>query len=102
MGDEKELNKIVERIWEAKNSGKNVSSTVELIRDFLETNGTELGLPASEANEAVVLVYDAVFADVKDGAVEVEKDELGNLVKEILNNFIELLEANPVYHDANH
>jgi hypothetical protein len=102
LGDEKELNKIVERIWEEKNSGKNVLSSVELIRDFLETNGTELGLPASEANEAVVLVYDAVFADVKDGAVEVEKDELGNLVKEILNNFIELLEANPVYHDANH
>nr|XP_023888259.1 uncharacterized protein LOC112000376 [Quercus suber]POE66492.1 hypothetical protein CFP56_41984 [Quercus suber] len=104
LDDEKELNNIVDKIWEEKHGGKDGLASVELIRGFLERNGTGLGLPPSEANEAVVLLFDAVFADVKDGkiAVEVEKDELGKLVKEILNKFAELLEANPVFHDTNH
>lgn len=104
LDDEKELNNTVDKIWEEKHSGKEGLASVELIRGFLERNGTGLGLPPSEANEAVVLLYDAVFADVKDGkiAVEVEKDELGKLVKEILDKFAELLEANPVFHDTNH
>ncbi|KAM4119492.1 hypothetical protein ACJW30_03G063900 [Castanea mollissima] len=104
LDDKKELNNIVDKIWEEKHSGKEGLASVELIRGFLERNGTGLGLPPSEANEAVGLLYDAVFADVKDGkiAVEVEKDELGKLVKEILNKFAELLEANPVFHDTNH
>lgn len=104
LDDEKELNNTVDKIWEEKHSGKEGLASVELIRGFLERNGTGLGLPPSEANEAVVLLYDAVFADVKDGkmAVEVEKDELGKLVKETLNKFAELLEANPVFHDTNH
>uniref|UniRef100_A0A7N2L6Z3 EF-hand domain-containing protein n=1 Tax=Quercus lobata TaxID=97700 RepID=A0A7N2L6Z3_QUELO len=104
LDDEKELNNIVDKIWEEKHGGKDGLASVELIRGFLERNGTGLGLPPSEANEAVVLLYDAAFADVKDGKidVEVEKDELGKLVKEILNKFAELLEANPVFHDTNH
>ncbi|KAF3949873.1 hypothetical protein CMV_024306 [Castanea mollissima] len=104
LDDKKELNNIVDKIWEEKHSGKEGLASVELIRGFLERNGTGLGLPPSEANEAVGLLYDAVFADVKDGkiAMEVEKDELGKLVKEILNKFAELLEANPVFHDTNH
>ncbi|XP_050275106.1 uncharacterized protein LOC126717415 isoform X2 [Quercus robur] len=104
LDDEKELNNIVDKIWEEKHGGKDGLASVELIRGFLERNGTGLGLPPSEANEAVVLLYDAVFADVKDGKidVEVEKDELGKRVKEILNKFAELLEANPVFHDTNH
>ncbi|GLT55108.1 hypothetical protein SLA2020_282570 [Shorea laevis] len=101
LADEEELNNIVEKMLEEKQIGKDGLGSVELMRGFLERNWKGLGLPPSEANEAVVLLYDAVFADVKaeKTAVDLEKEELGNLVKEILYKFAEQLEANPVYHD---
>ncbi|KAK9293106.1 hypothetical protein L1049_021092 [Liquidambar formosana] len=99
--DEKQLNDVIEKIWQEKHCGNDGQRSTELIRGYLEKNGKELGLPPSEANEAVVLLYDAVFADVdsKKSAVELEKDEFGGFVKEILQNFSEQLEANPVFHD---
>lgn len=101
MADEEELNNIVEKMLEEKQIGKDGLGSVELMRGFLERNWKGLGLPPSEANEAVVLLYDAVFADVKaeKTAVDLEKEELGKLVKEILYKFAEQLEASPVYHD---
>lgn len=105
MDDEEELNHIVEKMLEEKHAGKDGLGNVELLRGFLERNWKGLGLPPSEANEAVVLLYDAVFADVKNNksAVELEKkDELGKLLKEILHKFAEQLEANPVYHAHDH
>lgn len=40
-------------------------------------------------NEAVVLLYDAMFTDVKDGKsdMDIENDEFGKLMKEILKKF---------------
>ncbi|KAF2298447.1 hypothetical protein GH714_023604 [Hevea brasiliensis] len=64
------------------------------------TKGKELGLPPSEANEAVILLYDAVFADVESGKCAAESEDVfRDLVKEILEKFAEQLEANPVYCD---
>lgn len=89
LADEKQLNIIVEKIL-ADGSGN-----AERIRSFLEKTGTELGLPPSEANEAVALLYDAVFADLEEAG----EDKFGNLVKQILEKFAEQLEASPVFHD---
>ncbi|XP_059438104.1 uncharacterized protein LOC132170959 [Corylus avellana] len=105
LDDEEKLNHIVEKMLEEKHTGKDGLGNVELLRGFLERNWKGLGLPPSEANEAVVLLYDVVFADVKNNksAVELEKkDELGKLLKEILHKFAEQLEANPVYHAHDH
>lgn len=89
LADEKQLNIIIEKIL-ADGSGN-----AERIRSFLEKTGTELGLPPSEANEAVALLYDAVFADLEEAG----EDKFGNLVKQILEKFAEQLEASPVFHD---
>ncbi|KAH7543241.1 hypothetical protein FEM48_Zijuj02G0163700 [Ziziphus jujuba var. spinosa] len=101
LADEVQLGKVVEKIFKEKHSGNVSSGVAELTRSFLEKNGIELGLPPSEANEAVVLLYDAVFADVQNNksATELERDEFASIVKEILGKFAEQLEANPVFHD---
>ena len=100
MADEKQLNNATEKILKEKYGKKDSPNNTEIIRKFLQKNGKELGLPASEANEAVVLLYDAVFSDVESekGAAESE-GEFRELVKEILEKFAEQLDANPVYCD---
>lgn len=97
MTDEKQLNNVTEKMLHRK---KDDQKNTEIIRGFLEENGKELGLPPSEANEAVVLLYDAVFADVQSGKCAAESEEVfRELVKEILEKFAEQLEANPIYCD---
>ncbi|XP_020213502.1 uncharacterized protein LOC109797778 [Cajanus cajan] len=100
LANEQELNSIVEKaLWEKQEAKDGLGST-EIIRNFLERNAKELGLPVV-ADEAVVLLYDAIFADIakeKDG-VELDKEELAKLVKDILEKFSEQLEVNPVYQD---
>ena len=101
LANEKELNSIVEKALKEKAEATDGSGSIEIIRSFLEKNAKELGLPLSEANEAVVLLYDDVFADVakeKDGA-ELDKDELVKLVKDILERLAEQLESNPIFQD---
>lgn len=104
MADEKQLSNVVENIWLEMDSGKATSRIAGIVRNFLENNGLELGLPPSEANEAVVLLYDAVFDDVDTDktASEIDKDDFASFLKEILLNFAEQLEANPVYHGTDH
>ncbi|CAK7340961.1 unnamed protein product [Dovyalis caffra] len=100
LADEKKLIEVIAKISQKKHDGKNDQKSTEIIRDFLEKSGKELGLPPSEANEAVILLYDAVFADIDSGKGASEgKDEFRKLVKEILEKFAEQLEANPVYCD---
>ncbi|RDX85452.1 hypothetical protein CR513_33358 [Mucuna pruriens] len=98
LADEQELNRTVEKALGEKTEAK---GSTEIIRSFLERNAKELGLPVAQADEATVLLYDAVFADIakeKDGA-ELDKEELKKLVKDILQKFAEQLEVNPVYQD---
>ncbi|KAF9681714.1 hypothetical protein SADUNF_Sadunf05G0031400 [Salix dunnii] len=98
LADEKKLNDVIAKALHGEY--KNDRKSTEIIRDFLEKNGKELGLPPSEANEAVILLYDAVFTDIDSGKdVSLEEDESRKLVREILENFAEQLEANPVYCD---
>ncbi|KAA8544923.1 hypothetical protein F0562_019682 [Nyssa sinensis] len=101
LASEKELKHVIEKILKEKHNEKDAKRSTEIIRGFLEKNGKDLGLPSSEADEAVVLLYDAVFADVENGksAAGSGKDDLEVLVKEILEKFAEQLEANPVFHD---
>lgn len=93
LTDENELNGFVEKIVHEKNAelGK-----AELIRNFIEKNGKELGLPPPESNEGVILLYDTVFSDIESGDSSVEEDQL---VKDILEKFALQLEVSPVYFD---
>ncbi|KAL2345789.1 hypothetical protein Fmac_007074 [Flemingia macrophylla] len=96
LGNEHELNSTVEKALREKQEAKDSLRNTEIIRNFLKRNAKELGLPVAEADE-----YEAVFADIakeKDG-VELDKEELAKLVKDILEKFADQLEVNPVYQD---
>ncbi|GAV75776.1 hypothetical protein CFOL_v3_19252 [Cephalotus follicularis] len=88
LSNEKQLNNVIEKIFRERDNKKDVIGSIEIIRGFLEENGKELGLPPSEANEAVVLLYDAVFADLGSAKNAFkEDDEFRELVKDILEKF---------------
>eukprot|EP00262_Sarcandra_glabra_P003363 TRINITY_DN14040_c0_g1_i1.p1 TRINITY_DN14040_c0_g1~~TRINITY_DN14040_c0_g1_i1.p1 ORF type:complete len:351 (-),score=83.77 TRINITY_DN14040_c0_g1_i1:197-1186(-) len=101
LASEEILSDVIERMFQEQNADENGNVSREKIRGFLEKNGLELGLPPSEANEAVVLLYDQVFANVnkEKSGKGLEKDEFRVLVKETLETFAEQLEANPIFHD---
>jgi len=101
LANEKELNSFVEKALQEKAIAKDGLGSTEIIRSFLERNAKELGLPLSEAGDAAALFYDSVFADVakeKDG-VELDKEELAKLLKDILEKMAEQLELSPVYQE---
>ena len=100
MADEKQFNNVIERVLQEKKSGKDELGKTQLIRSFLEKHGKDLGLPPAESNEAVILLYDAVFSEVEseESAAQVG-DEFREYVKDILEKFAEQLEANPIYCD---
>jgi hypothetical protein len=101
LANETELNSFVEKATQEKPNAKDGLGSTEIIRSFLERNTKELGLPLSEDSDAAVLFYDSVFADVakeKDG-VELDKEDLAKLLKDILEKMAEQLELNPVYQE---
>lgn len=95
LGDKQQLNNVIEQILLEKYRAKDGPGNTKLIRDFLEKHGKVLGLPPPEAHEAV---YNEVFlaVDDKKNNEELEKDEFGALVEDILEKFADELEANPV------
>lgn len=98
LADEKQLNNVIDKMLQEKNNMEGEPESTDIIRSFLEKNGNELGMPPSEANDAVVLLYDAVFTDVRSRKSEAKSsDEFRELVKDILENFAEQLNVNPVY-----
>lgn len=100
LNNEKELSSIAEKLVQEKQNAKSGLGNKETLRSFLERNAKELGLPLSEADEAVVLLYDDIFADVgRQEHAESDKDELVGLLKETLQKFAEQLESNPVFQD---
>ncbi|GAB2287423.1 hypothetical protein Dimus_021800 [Dionaea muscipula] len=100
LGDGKQLDDVTEKIYQQMLEGHEAQSCKEIIRRYLEKNGEGIGLPYSEANEAVILLFDDVFASVDKNEIsaELEKKEFGELVKEILGKFAEQLDACPVLH----
>lgn len=100
LADEKQLNGVIGKMLKEKKNLEGDRTSTTIIRGFLEKNWKDIGLPPSEANEAVVLLYDAVFADADGSKSVVEtEDEFREHVKDILEKFAEQLDANPVYHD---
>lgn len=101
LADEELLNDVIKRMVEDQKVDENGRLNIVRMRGFLEKNGLEMGLPLSEANEAVVLLYDQVFADFdkEKGGVEIRSNEFGMVLKDILKKFAEQLEANPIFHD---
>ncbi|XP_077245442.1 calcium-binding EF hand family protein [Tasmannia lanceolata] len=101
LSDEAVLNVVIERMFQDQDASEDGKGSKDRVRTFLEKNGPELGLPPSEANEAVVLLYDQIFAgiDIKMTGGKLERNEFGVIVKDILEKFAEQLEANPIFHD---
>ncbi|MCL7042738.1 hypothetical protein MKW94_000031 [Papaver nudicaule] len=101
FADEKQLSSLIEKIIQDIDVSKGKKGCMERTRKFLEENGSQIGLPSTEANESVVHLFDQVFSDVdKNGKSDNDlgKDDLGALVKEILENFAQQLDTNPVFH----
>lgn len=101
LTNDKELNNIAGKIMEEKQDEKNGLVSKETIRSFLERNAKELGLPLSDGDETVTLLYDDVFADVArdEFGAKSDKDDLVKLMKHILQKFVEQLESSPVFQD---
>ncbi|KAK8532087.1 hypothetical protein V6N13_131429 [Hibiscus sabdariffa] len=100
LADEKQFNDVVERVLLETKSEKEGLRKTKLIRSFLEKHGEDLGLPPSESNEAVILLYDAVFSEIKNEKSVVQADnEFREFMKDILKTFAEQIEANPVFCD---
>lgn len=101
LADKNQLDDVTEKIYQKTSNCQKEQGCAEIIRSYVENNGNELGLPPLEANETVILLYDAMFSEIdnKMGAKDMEKTELGGLVKQILQKFAVELQANPVFHD---
>ncbi|KAF5740521.1 Calcium-binding EF hand family protein [Tripterygium wilfordii] len=98
LEDEKQMNDVMDKILLEKDSKKKDEGSAQIIRGFLEKHAKELGLPPSEGNEAAVLLYDSVFANMESSENADELDtKFREQVKNILENLAELLESNPVY-----
>ncbi|XP_052192285.1 uncharacterized protein LOC127801327 [Diospyros lotus] len=97
LASKEKLNAVLERILQLEKSAERT----DIIRDFLEENAKELGLPSPKAGESVAFLYDAVFADVgnSESAAAGSEEEFRLFVKKILEKFAEQLEANPVFQD---
>ena len=102
LADDIKLNDVVESIYHCNKTKQGETNSIEAIRSYLEKNGKDLGLPPSEANEAVTLLFDAVFTSIdkrKTSANLANKNEFSELLKDILVAFVEQLEVNPVFYD---
>ncbi|XP_021742242.1 uncharacterized protein LOC110708425 [Chenopodium quinoa] len=102
LADKNQLGDVTENMYQQTSDCQKEQGCAEVIRSYLEKNGNELGLPPLEANETVILLYDAIFSDIdnKMRAKDVKKNELGDLVRQILEKFAAELQANPVFHDV--
>ncbi|GMH10476.1 hypothetical protein Nepgr_012317 [Nepenthes gracilis] len=101
--DEKQLNDVIEKIYQENLNGRKGRSCKEVIKSYFDQNCEKLGLPSSEANEPVSLLYADVFSNTDDGersgSMDLQKNEFEESVKKILEKFADQLEECPVFHD---
>ena len=100
LADQNKLDDLKEKLYKQILDCQKEQGCAEVIRSYLEKNGNELGLPPLEVNEAVPLMYNAIFADIESKCKDFEKNEFRDLLKKILENFAEKLEVDPVFHDT--
>ncbi|KAL0455228.1 UNVERIFIED_CONTAM: hypothetical protein Slati_0862000 [Sesamum latifolium] len=98
--DERQLDDVVKKIMQEKYESKSELSNTMKVRHLLEKHWDEFGLPPPKLDEMVVL-FDDIFSEVEsqNDAAESEKDGFMVLLKKILENFAEKLEANPILYD---
>ncbi|KAL9273583.1 hypothetical protein AKJ16_DCAP27629 [Drosera capensis] len=101
LADKKQLEDIAEKICQQLSGGQQARSCSGVIRSYLEEHGELLGLLSSKVSDSVMLLYDDVFAgiDTKKSIAGLEKNELEELVKEILDKLARQLDASPVLQD---
>ena len=84
----------------SSNSEEDVSFA-DVVKTFFEMNATTYGIPPYDANdESLVLLFDSVFSDndFQKRAMDLSKDEVGDLGKKVLEKFAQELEANPLFY----
>lgn len=98
LADEEQLKDVVDKVLVASD-GKDERGSRQAIRHFLEKNGPLVGLPLLEANDAVAILYDQVFAEFPDEQPvgDLDRDKLAEHVKDILEKLAEQLEVNPIF-----
>ncbi|GAB2238860.1 hypothetical protein Droror1_Dr00024773 [Drosera rotundifolia] len=101
LADEKQLEDITEKIYRQWSGSQQARSCAGIIRSYLEEHGELLGQISLKVSDSVMLLYDDVFAsiDTKRSIAVLEKNELGELVKEILDKLARQLDASPVLQD---
>ncbi|XP_008808014.1 uncharacterized protein LOC103720192 [Phoenix dactylifera] len=82
--------------WIAYRSGE---GNKETLQGFFVAKGRKLGLPPPESNEAVLLLYDQIFSVINDITGDLTRVSFQEVVKNILEKFVEQLEANPMFID---
>ncbi|CAO2838142.1 unnamed protein product [Amaranthus hypochondriacus] len=89
-------------LYQQSSSSEEDESFADVVNTFFERNtSATYGIPPYDADdEFVVLLYDSVFSDndFKKKAMDLNKDEVGDLAKKVLEKFAQELEANPLFY----
>ncbi|RWV88072.1 hypothetical protein GW17_00049875 [Ensete ventricosum] len=85
--------------WNAHGHGE---GNMERLQGLLKAKGSKLGLPAAESNEAVALLYDQIFSEIKEEVIagELTRDAFHVVVSDIMEKLVDQLEANPIFTDT--
>lgn len=84
--------------WNARGRGE---GNMERLQGLLKAKGSRLGLPPAESNEAVALLYDQIFSEIKEEVIagELTRDAFHIVVSDIMEKLVDQLEANPIFTD---
>lgn len=104
LADEETLKCLVEKMVVEESKEEDKLGRADLIKALIIKNGQDLGLPPlSSENESVALIYDNVFAQLRNKEKETDdaststEDGFMDALKDTLKKFAELLETTPVY-----
>ncbi|XP_031482811.1 uncharacterized protein LOC116252525 isoform X2 [Nymphaea colorata] len=100
LANEELLLDTIDRIFDKQTASELDGGSIRKFRALLEKDGTEFGLPLAGSNEALVLLYDQVFGslDIQNDE-ELDKEAFGSAVKQILQEILNQMESNPVFHE---
>ena len=99
LADSDLLDSVIERMFQDWDATKAEGGNKEKLQAILESKGTELGLPPSESNEAVALLYDQIFTEVGEEMLSgnLDRGAFQEAVKGTFKKLADQLEANPVF-----
>ncbi|XP_072972584.1 uncharacterized protein [Typha angustifolia] len=98
LADKNIFDDVTEGFFKDWTAYRNGEGNKEKLYSFLEDKGSELGLPPSKSNEAVLLLYNQIFSGLDEEKVagDLTKNVFQVTMREICEAFAQRLEANPV------